>query len=79
MAEVHCSRCGNDAPGLEREPLPGEIGRRVLAHACRPCWQEWLEMQVRVINEYRLSPANPQHYDFLIKQLAVFLNLPEGE
>jgi Fe-S cluster biosynthesis and repair protein YggX len=40
-------------------------------------------MQVRVINEYRLVPADPQHFEYLIAQMKAFLNLkdegaPEG-
>jgi Fe-S cluster biosynthesis and repair protein YggX len=32
-------------------------------------------MQVKVINEYRLSPADPKQFEFLMAQLAAFLNL----
>jgi len=34
-------------------------------------------MQVRVINEYRLLPADPQHYEYLLGQLKAFLNLKD--
>lgn len=79
MAQVHCSRCGNDADGLERPPLPGEPGNRVQEHVCGNCWQEWLRAQVMVINEYQLSPADPKHYEFLLEQMGAFLNLPKEE
>ncbi len=35
-------------------------------------------MQVRVINEYRLMPAEPQHYEYLLAQMKAFLNLGDA-
>jgi Fe-S cluster biosynthesis and repair protein YggX len=78
MEEIACSRCGaKPFPPLERAPLPGPIGARVLERVCPACWREWLGMQVRVINEYRLVPAEPQHYEYLLAQMKAFLNLKE--
>ena len=75
MADVHCARCGNTAPGLERPPVPGELGERVAEQTCAACWKEWLDTQVMLINENRLTGANPQHVDYLMGQMRVFLNL----
>ena len=77
MAMVHCSRCGNTAEGLERPPLPGPVGERVHRETCSACWRDWLEMQVKVINEYRITPAEPEQFDFLLGQMKVYLNLGE--
>ena len=76
MPESNCSRCESRAAGLERAPLPGELGQEVQAAICAPCWNEWLGAQVRLINEYRLSPVNPEHFAFLVKEMRTFLNLP---
>ena len=35
-------------------------------------------MQVKLINEYRLSPLDPQHFEFLMTQMRTFLNLAEA-
>lgn len=78
MAELSCSRCGRTAPGLERPPLPGKNGELVQSKVCADCWGEWLGMQVKFINEYRLSPADPRHFEFLVSQMKVFLNLEAG-
>ena len=79
MEDHRCSRCGAGltAP-LERSPLPGAIGRLVQERVCPACWREWLGMQVRVINEYRLMPAEPQHYEYLLSQMKAFLNLQDA-
>lgn len=78
MSEIRCSRCGNTAAALEHPPLPGELGERVARQACAACWREWLGAQVMLINEHRLSGANPEHVDFLMGQMKVFLKLPDG-
>jgi Fe-S cluster biosynthesis and repair protein YggX len=75
MAEVHCARCDRTAPGLERPPLPGDDGAAVHARVCADCWKAWLGEQVKQINEYRISPADPNGYQFLLAQMRGFLNL----
>ncbi len=77
MADITCSRCGASSEPLPSAPLPGKAGSLVLAQICPACWREWLGMQVRVINEYRLTPSEPQHFDYLIAQMKAFLNLRE--
>jgi len=75
MAQLTCSRCGAEGEALESAPLPGEIGEKVLAQTCRNCWKEWLGNQVKLINEYRMSPVNPEHFNFLLKEMRTFLKL----
>jgi len=79
MSDVHCSRCGNTAPGLERPPMPGEPGERVARQVCAGCWRQWLAAQVILINENRLSAADPDHFDYLMGQMEVFLNLRDAD
>lgn len=76
MAIVKCTRCKCEGPGLARAPLPGDPGRTILANVCAACWKEWLGTQVKYINEYRLSPLDPRHYEFLLEQAGAFLKLP---
>ena len=78
MTTVHCTRCGSAAEGLRAAPLPGEVGGLVHSKSCEPCWREWLGEQVKLINENKLSPANPEHYDWLVKEMRSFLRLDEG-
>jgi Fe-S cluster biosynthesis and repair protein YggX len=75
MSRVSCSRCGSSAEGLERAPLPGDIGLRVLDETCLACWQAWLAAQVMLINERKLSPAKPEDYRALLREMATFLSL----
>jgi Fe-S cluster biosynthesis and repair protein YggX len=77
MADVTCSRCGQTAPSLARAPMPGPTGARILAQVCAGCWDEWLRMQVKFINEYRLNPLDEKHFEFLQGQAREFLKLKD--
>ncbi|MGE5124841.1 MAG: Fe(2+)-trafficking protein [Betaproteobacteria bacterium] len=73
-----CSRCGRagDAPPAHRVPFPKDVKQRVVASACADCWREWEDMEVKVINEYRLNFLDPEHRSLLQKACLEFLNLP---
>jgi Fe-S cluster biosynthesis and repair protein YggX len=78
MTAVPCCRCGQSAQGLDRAPLPGAVGELVRSKVCARCWGDWLALQVKIINEYRLSPVEPDHYEFLVEQMKLFLKIEEG-
>ena len=70
---IHCSYLNQQAEGLERIPLPGELGQRIYEHISKPAWQKWLAHQTMLINEKRLSPIDPEHRKYLIEQAEAFL------
>jgi Fe-S cluster biosynthesis and repair protein YggX len=75
MAGLRCRRCDQQGEALERAPLPGPAGERVLGGTCRTCWEAWRGEQVKLINELRLSPARPDHYALLVERMSAFLKL----
>lgn len=78
MSLVTCSRCKREAEGLPKPPMPGPTGAAIHAGVCASCWREWLGMQVKYINEYRLNPMDPRHFEFLVEQARAFLGLAPG-
>ena len=68
-----CARCARAEPRLQRSPLPGEAGEELLARICANCWNEWREMEVRVINELRLNFMDPEAQTKLDRQMRAFL------
>jgi len=70
---VHCVYLNEQAEGLERAPLPGDLGQRILDNISKPAWQKWLAHQTMLINEKRLSPIDPEHRAYLIEQAEAFL------
>jgi len=70
---VHCKYLGREAEGLERKPLPGELGERIYNEISAEAWREWLAHQTMLINEKRLSPIDPEHRAYLMQQAEAFL------
>jgi Fe-S cluster biosynthesis and repair protein YggX len=72
-----CTRCGQpgDPPPPHRVPFPAAVKEKVLASICAACWKEWEGMEVKVINEYRLSFLDPQHREMLQRACFDFLGL----
>lgn len=66
---VHCIKLDREAEGLSRPPLPGELGARLYAQVSQIAWQEWLQHQTRLINEYRLVLADRKSRAFLQDEL----------
>lgn len=66
---VKCVRLGREAEGLPAAPYPGALGQRILKEVSREAWQTWLRHQTMLINEYRLSPIDPEHRAFLEKEM----------
>jgi len=66
---VNCVKLGREAEGLDRPPYPGELGRRVWESVSKEAWQDWIRHQTMLINENRLSLADPAHRKFLAEQM----------
>lgn len=70
---VDCVKLKKMAEGLERPPYPGELGQRVFENISKEAWQLWLQQQTILINENRLSLADPKSRVFLEEQMVKFL------
>ena len=80
---VQCVLLKREAPGLDRAPYPGELGRRVYESVSREAWGRWLQHQTMLINEYRLTPIEPKARKFLEGEMEKFFfgagsQAPEG-
>jgi len=80
---VQCVLLKREAPGLERVPYPGELGRRIYESVSREAWARWLAHQTMLINENRLTPIEPKARKFLETEMEKFFfgagsQAPEG-
>ena len=69
MEAIHCKRCGEDRPALDRPPFRNERGARIQSQICRDCWADWLQHQTLLINHYGLDPREQKSRDFLYSQI----------
>ena len=65
---VNCVKLGREAEGLDRPPLPGELGKRIYESVSKEAWREWQTQQTRLINENRLQLADPRARKYLLEQ-----------
>lgn len=69
---VNCIKLGKEAEGLERQPYPGDLGKRIFENVSKEAWGQWLRQQTMLINEYRLTPVDPKHRAMLEKEMERF-------
>lgn len=70
---IQCRRCGREGSRLSLPPWPGALGRRVVEEICAACWDEWLSVQTKIINEYRLNVLEPGTSAAIREQMEIFL------
>ncbi|MBK7251280.1 MAG: oxidative damage protection protein [Gammaproteobacteria bacterium] len=69
---VQCVVLKREAPGLDRPPYPGELGRRVFENVSKEGWARWVSHQTMLMNEYRLTPIDPKARKFLEGEMEKF-------
>ena len=69
---VNCVILGKEAEGLEYLPYPGDLGKRIYENVSLEAWQRWLAHQTMLINEYRLTPIEPDARKFLETEMEKF-------
>jgi Fe-S cluster biosynthesis and repair protein YggX len=69
---VQCVKLNREAEGMDFQPLPGELGKRIFQHVSKEAWQLWLKQQTMLINENRLNMADPRARQYLLKQTEKF-------
>lgn len=73
MRVVYCQVLKREAEALARPPYPGPLGQRIYAEISREGWQLWLERLAAIINENRLSSADPRHLALMEEHMRGFL------
>lgn len=69
---VRCVKLGEELPGLEAPPWPGEIGQRIYEQVSARAWKLWEDRQKMILNEYRLLPWQKEAQSLILKHLEEF-------
>jgi Fe-S cluster biosynthesis and repair protein YggX len=70
---IECAKLKKSTEGLDQQPYPGTLGKKIYEHISKEAWQLWLGHQTMLINEYRLSMLDPKAREFLAKEMENFL------
>jgi Fe-S cluster biosynthesis and repair protein YggX len=76
---VMCRKLGRELPGMTFKPFPNELGQRVYDQISQEAWKMWLEHFKMIMNEYRLSPADPRTAQILYGQCEQFFFGPGAD
>jgi len=57
---VNCVKLNKELPGLNRPPLPGELGKKLYDNVSAEAWKMFKDYFLIIVNEYRLDLSNPQ-------------------
>ncbi|HLW04431.1 MAG TPA: oxidative damage protection protein [Azoarcus sp.] len=66
---VNCVKLGREAEGLERPPVPGDLGKRIYENVSKEAWQQWVQYQTMLINENRLNLMDAKARKYLSEQM----------
>ncbi len=72
-----CTRCGRPHGKLDGPPFKGALGEKIGSRICGDCWDEWIRMGTKVINELGLPLADPRAQAVYDEHLAEFLQLDD--
>jgi Fe-S cluster biosynthesis and repair protein YggX len=70
---VNCMKLKKEAPGLDFPPYPGETGTRIWQSISKEAWQNWMDVQTRLVNENRLNLADVRARKYLKEQMEKYL------
>ena len=77
MRKIKCTYLGCEAQGLPNPPFEGPLGQEIFENVSAEAWSEWLEMQTKIINEYRLDLSEGDSRKTLLSQMRTFLKLSD--
>ena len=66
---VFCVKLNKEAEGMKFPPLPNELGKRIFENVSQEAWMAWTRHQTMLINENRLSLADPRAREYLAQQM----------
>lgn len=75
-----CSRYKEELPAItSRITFAGELGARIKREVSQRAWNDWLEMQIKLINEYRLHMGEASHRQALEEYASQFFCFDGGD
>jgi Fe-S cluster biosynthesis and repair protein YggX len=72
MRKIFCHKLKTELEGLKFPPIPGALGKRIFDEISAAAWQQWMEHQTILINEYRLNLTEPKSRAYLLEEMNKF-------
>lgn len=75
--KIFCKKFNKEMPALENPPMLGEIGEILFKNVSSDAFNEWLELQIKIINEERLDLSEVSAKERLFNAMISFLNIED--
>ncbi len=59
MTSIFCAYLQQMHPQMQKCSYSGPLGQYLMEKISQPAWDLWKAEQIKLINEYKLSPVNP--------------------
>ncbi len=69
---VKCIKLGRETEGLDFQPYPGELGKRIFDNVSKEAWTGWIKHQTMLVNELRLNLSDIKARKYLAEQLEAY-------
>ena len=66
---VKCIKLNKEADGLDFPPIPGELGKKIWENVSKEAWNQWIQHQTMLVNEYRLNLSDMKARNYLMDQM----------
>ena len=76
---VHCIKLDKDLPGLNKPPIPGELGKTIYDNVSKEAFKMFLDYFKMIVNEYRLDLTSRESDKIFEDQMKEFFFGKGGE
>ena len=66
---INCIKLKKEAEGLDFQPVPGDIGKKIWDNVSKEAWNQWIQHQTMLVNEYRLNLSDVKARKYLMDQM----------
>ena len=70
---IYCAKLKKESKRIKFSPIPGDLGKKIQENISQEAWQQWLDHQTILINEYRLNMLDKESRNFLLQEMEKFL------
>ncbi len=66
---IKCIKLNKEAEGLDFPPIPGDLGKKIWKSVSKEAWNDWIQHQTMLVNEYRLNLSDIKARNYLKDQM----------
>ena len=69
---MFCAKLQKELPGLDEQPWPGDLGKRIYERVSAEAWNMWEDRMKMILNEYRLMAWQKEAQDLVVRHMEDF-------